>query len=110
MAAWQELRVGDRLRPVTAPPEWQQSGYHLPADTAELWRVLVARRRPLRVYEVDARGVPWVQCRVLSNNGGWEHHFLAITHGGWVRVANARPGVDDLLPLPPADAAVTRPT
>ena len=110
MAAWQELRVGDRLRPVTAPPEWQQSGDHLPADTAELWRVLVARRRPLRVYEVDARGVPWVQCRVLSNNGGWEHHFLAITHGGWVRVANARPGVDDLLPLPPADAAVTRPT
>ncbi len=94
MAAWQELRVGDRLRPVAAPPEWQQPGYLLPAETAELWRVLVARRRPLRVYEVDACGAPRVKCRIRTDTGGWEYHFLAITHGGWVRVADDRPRGD----------------
>ncbi len=92
MEAWQELRIGDRVRPVGFPPEWGQPGYHLPADTADLWRLLVARRRPLRVYEVDAWGAPWVRCRVRTPAGGWEHHFLAVTQGGWVRVADAEPG------------------
>jgi hypothetical protein len=84
--AWQELRVGDRVRPVAVPPEWQQPGYQLPADTAALWRLLIARRRALRVYEVDPWGAPWVRCRVRTRGGGREHHFLAIRHGGWVRV------------------------
>jgi len=85
---WQSLRVGDRIRLVADPTEWQRPGYYLPAETAELWRQLVARRRPLRVYEVDELGAPWVRCRVRLADGTWEHHFLAITHDGWVRVAS----------------------
>lgn len=86
VAAWRELRVGDRIRLVADPPEWQQPGYHLPPGTRDLWRRLVARRRPLRVYEVDVWGLPWVQCRIGKPGGGWEYHFLAICEGGWVRV------------------------
>jgi hypothetical protein len=86
MEPWQELRVGDRIKPVARPPEWNRPDYHLPAETAALWRLLVARRRPLRVYEVDGQGAPWVRCRVRGPGRRWEHHFLAITHGGWVRV------------------------
>lgn len=86
MDAWHELRVGDRIRLVEEPPEWKRPGYHLPAETRALWRLLVARRRPLRVYEVDAWGAPWVRCRLSKPDGGWVYHFLAITHGGWVRV------------------------
>lgn len=86
MEPWRELRVGDGVRPVADPPEWRQSGYHLPAETGALWKLLVARGRPLRVCEVDKWGSPWVRCRVRTANGGWEHHFLALTHGGWVRV------------------------
>jgi hypothetical protein len=89
--AWQGLRVGHRVRPVGWPAEWDRPGYHLPAETADLWRLLVARRRPLRVYEVDDWGAPWVRCRVPKPGGGWEHHFLAITdEGGWVRVQPRR--------------------
>jgi hypothetical protein len=83
--AWQELRVGDRIRPVTGPPEWGQPGYRLPPETAALWQLLVARRRPLRVYEVDEWGAPWVRCRVRRPDGGWDGHYLAITHSGWVK-------------------------
>jgi hypothetical protein len=77
---------------VADPPEWRRPGCHLPAETAALWRLLVTRRRPLRVYEVDEAGAPWVRCRVRTAGRGWEHHFLAITHGGWVRVQSAEPG------------------
>ncbi len=84
--AWRDLRVGDRIRPVGDPPEWQQPGYHLPTGTRDLWRLLVGRRRAMRVYNVDEWGAPWVQCRVRLPGGGWRQHFLAITQGGWVRV------------------------
>jgi hypothetical protein len=90
--AWQDLRVGDRIRLVAEPPEWrQQPGYQLPPCTRRLWRLLIARRRPLRIYEVDEWGVPWARCRVRGR-GGWEHHYLAIVEGGWVRVRPRRPG------------------
>jgi hypothetical protein len=88
--AWQDLRVGDRIRLVGEPPEWLRPGYHVPPETRELWLLLVARRRPLRVYEVDEWGAPWVRCRVRKA-GRWEHHYLAIVEGGWVRV-RPRPG------------------
>jgi hypothetical protein len=89
--AWQELRVGDRVRLVGWPPEWDQPGHHLAAETAGLWQLLVAQREVLRVYEVDEWGVPWVRCRVRTSAGAWEQHLLAITQGGWVRVADTEP-------------------
>lgn len=84
--AWQELEVGDRIRLVAEPPEWRQPGYHVPTSTRRLVRRLIARRRPLRIYEVDEWGSPWVCCRFRRAAGDWEHHFLSITQGGWVRV------------------------
>jgi hypothetical protein len=89
--AWQDLRVGDRIRLVAEPSEWQQPGYRLPPCTRRLWQLLVTRRRPLRIYEVDEWGLPWVYCRVRGR-GGWEHHHLAIVEGGWVRVRPRRAG------------------
>jgi hypothetical protein len=87
---WQRLRVGDRIRLVAEPPEWQRPGYQLPRCTRRLWLLLIARRRPLRIYEIDEQGAPWVRCRVHGRDGGWEHHFLAIVEGGWVRVRPRR--------------------
>jgi len=84
--SWQALSAGDRIRLVRSPPEWDQAGYHVPACTRRLVRRLIARRRPLRVYEVDEWGAPWIRCRFRKPSGRWEHHFLAVTHGGWVRV------------------------
>ena len=88
--AQQELRVGDRIRLVAEPPEWQRLGYHLPPCTRRLWLLLIARRRSLRVCEVDEWGSPWVRCRVRKPGGGWEDHYLAIVEGGWVRVKPRR--------------------
>jgi hypothetical protein len=86
VSAWQELRVGDRIRLVAEPPEWQRPGYQLPSCTRRLWLLLIARRRSLRVCEVDEWGAPWVRCRFRKRGGGWEHHYLAIVEAGWVRV------------------------
>src|SRR5262245_54202589 len=84
--AWRELKVGDRIRLVEEPPEWRRPGYHVPTVTRRLVRRLIACRRALRIYEVDEWGSPWIRCRFRGTTGGWEHHFLSVREGGWVRV------------------------
>ena len=88
--AYRELVVGDRIRLVADPPEWQHPSHYVPLCTRKLWRRLVARRRSLRVCEVDQWGTPWVRCRMRGRDGRWEHHSLAIVEGGWVRVKRRR--------------------
>ena len=82
---WRVLRLGDRIRVVRFPSEWERPGYHVPPCTRRLYRLLIERGRPVRVYEVDEYGLPWVRCRFRDSNG-WEHHFLAVNDDSWVRV------------------------
>jgi hypothetical protein len=87
---WRTLHVGDRIRLVRMPPEWDLPGSRVPPCTRRLVHRLIARRRSLRVYEVDECGAPWVRCRLRRKSGAWEHHYLSMTQGGWVRVKARR--------------------
>ena len=84
--SWRDLRVGDRIRIVRLPTEWNQPGYHVPPCTRRLCLRLIQRRRPVRVNEIDDGGLPWIACRFCRRNGSWEHHFLAVNDDSWVRV------------------------
>lgn len=81
---WQSLRVGDRIRFVAMPTGFSRDNCH--EDTLEAYCILIARRRPVRVYRLDEWNMPWIQFRVRLPNGRWEHHALLINHDGWVRV------------------------
>jgi hypothetical protein len=84
---WRDLRVGDRIRIVRMPSKAALEGYVLPRDTRRLYKLLIARNRPLRIYEIDKRWrLPWVQCRFRMKNGKWEYHYLAVNDDSWVRV------------------------
>lgn len=83
---WRSLRVGDRIRIAEFPPEFLRPGYCLHRDTIAVYRKLVARRRPLRIGWIDEWKMPWVQCRFRRKDGRWQHHTLAVNHGGIVRV------------------------
>lgn len=90
MELWRELQVGDRIRLVEIPKEFLQEGYYIHRDTLRVYKKLLARRRSLRIHEIDEGGLPWVHCRFRRKNGRWEHHFLALNHGGLVRVKPRR--------------------
>jgi hypothetical protein len=83
---WKDLKVGDRVRMVHLPTEFSQPGYTLHRDTLRSYRRLIARARPLRVYQLDAWRMPWVRCRFRRKDGRWEHHSLLINHDGIVLV------------------------
>lgn len=87
---WERLRVGDRVRLVSMPIEFDSPGYYLHADTRRVYKRLIARKRSIRVNRIDERGRPWIECRFRVNTGRWETHFLLVNHGGWVRVKPRR--------------------
>jgi hypothetical protein len=66
-----------------ARPSW---GYYFAPETRQLYRKLIARNRPARVFQIDEYGVPWVYCRFRRKNGTWEIYWLAINDDSWVRV------------------------
>ncbi|MBN9520545.1 hypothetical protein J0H58_18805 [bacterium] len=83
---WKRLRVGDRIRFVRMPWYTDTPGYTFPPETRRLYKRLIARGRPARVYEIDEYGLPWIRCRFRRRNSVWEHHFLAVNDDSWVRV------------------------
>jgi hypothetical protein len=84
------LKIGDRVRLVHLPTEFSQPGYHLHRDTLRVYKRLVALRKTLTVNEIDSYRLPWVQFRLRREDGGYEHHFLAINHDGLVLVRRRR--------------------
>ncbi|MEX0611234.1 MAG: hypothetical protein WD738_08875 [Pirellulales bacterium] len=83
---WRNLRVGDRIRIVRMPSEFDKPGYCVPPMTRRLYKKLIARRRPVRVYEIDEYGRPWIGCQFRDRNGNWEYHALCVDDDSWVRV------------------------
>ena len=83
---WRDLRVGDRIRLVAMPAEFDRPGYVLHPSTKQVYGRLIARRRPVRVVEIDPWGLPWIRCRFREADGRWADHNLAFDHDGWVRV------------------------
>jgi hypothetical protein len=83
---WRDLQVGDRIRIVRIPSEFDLPGYYVHRDTRRLYQRLIARRRSVRVYQVDSWGLPWIRCQFRRTNGRWEYHWLAINDDSWVKV------------------------
>jgi hypothetical protein len=82
---WKSLRIGDRVRLVEYPPEFQTPGYCVHRETVRVYRRLLKRNRALRVSWIED-GQPWVLVRFRRPRGGWETHSLALNHDGIARV------------------------
>ena len=72
-----KLQVGDRVRFVDLPEEWQDPQYTVLPESVEFMEAMIARSWPSRVYEVDEFGTPWVAVR-LRKDGEIEHHTWGI--------------------------------
>ncbi len=72
-----ELKVGDRIR-ITAVPGVGIPGYVIFPETVRIYRRLITRGRPVRIYEIDEDGSPWFACRFRTKARKWEHHFLVV--------------------------------
>ena len=83
---WHTLRAGDYIRFVEYPLEFLQPGYFVHPETEEVYKRLLKRKSPLRVYEIDEYGSPWIRFRFVRQNEKCEWHFLSVNHSGFVKI------------------------
>ena len=83
---WRSLRVNDWVRVVRLPTFQGVPGGGLPACTLRLYKKLIARRKPSRIYMIDDCGAPWIKCKFRRTDGTWEYHWLAMCDDSWIRV------------------------
>lgn len=78
------LKIGDRVRVVRLPPIWSTPGYRVPASTVRIYKLIISRRRPVRIDDVDDWGA-WVTL-LVRERGRLHHHHVTLDDGCWVRV------------------------
>lgn len=78
-----KLRIGDRVKFVALPDEWQRPGYTVPKEDVAFMNAMVARSWPSRVSRIDKYGFPWIEAR-MRKKGGVEYHTWGIHEKtGW---------------------------
>lgn len=81
------LRVGDRVRFVSLPRQWDAPEYRVDAEDVDFLQLLISRRRPCRVARVDEFGYPWIDARTRDPDGKTVYHSWRIAEWtGWRRV------------------------
>jgi hypothetical protein len=97
-----KLRVGDRIRIVGIPGEGDPDYCILP-ETVRVYKKLIERRRPVRIYRLDEYGQPWFTCKFKRRNGTWEWHSLAVFRedDNWIRIEKRRAASGGVSPLDP---------
>lgn len=80
------LKVGDRVRFVCLPDEWDDPLQTVPPESVEFMKAMIARNGASRVCEVDEYGTPWI-CARIRRGGKVEHHSWGILEKtGWRKV------------------------
>lgn len=82
-----KLKVGDKIRILDVPGK-DIPGYYIHKDTVRVYKKIVARKRAVRISNIDEYDQPWYTCKFRCNNGTWEWHSLVVMEDdtNWVRV------------------------
>jgi hypothetical protein len=79
----QTLKIGDRVRFISIPEEWNQPGYGIHRESISFMKRMIKRTSPLRVTVIDEFGTPWVSA-ITIERGKRNYHRWAITEEtGW---------------------------
>lgn len=71
------LKVGDKIRIVAVPGEGDPR-YYIAKETVRTYRKIIARKRPVRIANVDQDGNAWYTVKLRKKDGTWEWHFLSV--------------------------------
>lgn len=82
-----QLKIGDRIKFVSLPEEWQDPKSLVTEEDIKFMKIMIVRRWPSRVCGIDEYGTPWIDARTRGKRG-WEWHSWSIFEKtGWRLVA-----------------------
>lgn len=87
-----DLKIGDRIRFVSTPDEWNQPGYRVPAMTRRFIKTMIRRRFPSRIKRIEY-GMPWIDARIKVKGKIHYHTYGIDETSGWRLVKSRKPSV-----------------
>lgn len=77
------LKVGDRVRFVALPDEWQNPNICIPRESLAFMKRMIRRKYPSRVARIDDSGYPWIDARMIQRGKEHRHSWLITESTGW---------------------------
>jgi hypothetical protein len=77
------LKVGDRVRFIALPEEWQIPNRCIPRDSITFMRRMIRRRYPSRVARISDEGYPWIDAQMVQRGKKHYHSWLITESTGW---------------------------
>ena len=68
-----KLKVGDRVKFVSLPEEWNDPKYWVHEDTVAFMKAMIARSWSSRIREMHELGHPWIRAR-MKERGTTVYH------------------------------------
>ena len=85
-----KLKVGDRVKFVALPDEWDAPRYSTPDEDVAFMKAMIARTWPSRVCRIDESGFPWIEARMRNRSRIVYHGWGIYENTGW-RLVRKRP-------------------
>ena len=81
-----KLKVGDRVRFVCLPEEWNDPDRSLPRDSCRFMKQMIRRRFSSQIAWKDDDGFPWLVAKIRERGGYKEHWWGILESTGWRKV------------------------
>ena len=78
-----KLKVGDHVRFVAIPDEWQVRDRCIPRDSIAFMKRMIRRRHPSRVARKSDEGYPWIDAQIVQRGKRHYHSWLITEATGW---------------------------
>jgi hypothetical protein len=78
-----KLKVGDKVKFVAVPDEWNAPGRHVHPDSVAFMKAMIGRTWPSRVWRIHEDGYPWIQARMRDGDRIVHHEWGIYESTGW---------------------------
>jgi len=85
-----KLNVGDKVKFVALPDEWNAPGCDVDPESVAFMQAMIARNGPSRVCRIDDGGYPWIHARMREGDETVVHEWMIHETTGWRLVRKRR--------------------
>ena len=85
------LRVGDKIKYVKRPYEWNRNGYRISDDDKLFVDLLISKDEWQAIDFIDEFGNPWISISITDNNTVEHHTWAIFENSGWIRMSAQQP-------------------
>ena len=80
------LKVGDKIRFISIPLEWNESGFQVLPESKEFMNDLIKQNAVVVKIRIDEYCNPWFEVDICSGKSNGENSWAVFESSGWVFV------------------------